>query len=151
AEEEGGGTCHGLRVRWHGRLSRFDSTTRHSEQPAIVTRPPAAATPSAAIPLSKTGSTQGFLPGSSPPAAASGSIVHWVRCGSNPSLTDQMQALVSVSNAYSTASRDFSVFATMIGSTFSLSRYMVRLASTIAATKSTTKARSLAITSVAIP
>ena len=56
------------------------------------------------------------------PAATSWSMVHWVRSGSKPSLTDQMQFLVSDSQAYSTASRGFCVAATMIGITLSLSR-----------------------------
>src|SRR6266508_3025872 len=101
----------------------------------MVTGPPAASTASLARAKLATCSGGGFLSFSISPFSALLSIDHCVRLGSRPPLTDQTQFLVSTSMAYSTASCGLSVAFWTIGTTFALSRNIVRLASIIAANR----------------
>ena len=72
--------------------------------------------------MSTTWSKLGFLLASMSAAATSMLTVNSVRLGSKPSLTPQMQFLVRLSQANSTASCGFCVALTMIGTTLSFSR-----------------------------
>src|SRR5262245_9262856 len=93
--------------RWARRFAPLPHTTKvrggcapsYSLHSPIVVGPPAASTASLASARLATCSTDGFLSLGTSPTSTLLSIVHCVRAGSKPLLTDQTQFLTSTSSA----------------------------------------------------